>query len=482
MGDEIASSQFDEADFARYRERLRAETELLAEWFAGGRFHDDGYRAGYELEIWLVDENRQPAACNEIFLERLDSELASPELARFNVEINSTPQVLRDHAFSRFHDELTRTWQQCQATARDMAVDVCAIGILPTVRNEDLNLGNMSHMARYRALNRQVLHLRRGRPLTFDINGVEHLRVAHRDVMLESAATSFQIHLQGPAAEAARLFNTAILLSAPMVALCANSPFLFGRLLWEETRIPLFEQAVATGGFEGARFGPVRRVTFGDHYLRESLMECFRENLEHYPIMLPEHFDDPPEAMRHLRLHNGTIWRWNRPLIGFDAEGRPQLRVEHRVVPSGPSLIDAIANTAFFCGACVALAQRNVAVQPSLDFGKARDNFYAAARLGLRAQLSWQGEEGSAGVRRVSARELLMELLDLAADGLAQLGIASADIDEYLGVIRRRLEANTNGSTWQRAWVERHGRDMAALTKAYMERQFSGEPVHEWSV
>ncbi|HEB57734.1 MAG TPA: glutamate--cysteine ligase [Gammaproteobacteria bacterium] len=476
MGDEIASSQFSDEDFARYRERLRAETELLAQWFEAGYFHDDGYRAGYELEIWLVDENQQPAPCNEDFLEKLHSDLASPELARFNVELNSTPQALQDHAFSRFHDELTRTWQQCQATARDMQADICAIGILPTVRNEDLNLGNMSQMARYRALNRQVLHLRSGKPLTFDINGVEHLRVVHRDVMLESAATSFQIHLQGSTQESARLYNSAILLSAPMVALSANSPFLFGKLLWEETRIPLFEQAVATGGFEGAKFGPVRRVTFGDRYVRDSLLECFQENLEHYPVMLPEHFDAPVEAMRHLRLHNGTIWRWNRPLIGFDTAGRPQLRVEHRVVPAGPSLIDAIANTAFFCGACVATARQATAVQPALDFGSARDNFYAAARLGLRAQLKWT--DG----RRLPARELLCELVELAEDGLDFLGIASADINEYLGVIRARLAAATNGSVWQRAWVEKHGRDMAALTRAYMERQFSGEPVHEWSV
>ncbi len=477
MGDEIGRSVFDADDFERFRTRLRTETTVLAERFSASRFDWQQPVAGFELEAWLLDGHLDPLPSNEQFLHLLNSPLASPELARFNVEVNSTPRPIKDHVFSAVHDELNTTWQQCRTAAAKMDAQVCAIGILPTVTNEALTLANMSQMERYRALNRQVLHLRKGKPLVFDINGVEHLRVVHRDVMLESAATSFQIHLQVAPQHSVRQFNTAMLLSGPMVALCANSPYFFGKDLWDETRIPLFEQAVATGGYDGAAFGPIRRVTFGTSYVRDSLMECFQENLDHYPVMLPVTFDEPVENMRHLRLHNGTIWRWNRPLIGVDEQGRAHLRIEHRVVPAGPSLIDTVANLAFFYGALANLSLRDPPLYQELDFGVARDNFYRAARRGLRANMKWSdGWQGS-------ARDLLLHhLLPAAADGLQQLDVSSADIKEYLAVIEGRLTTGFNGSHWQRAFVARHGRDMRKLTAAYLERQLEGKPVHEWTI
>ena len=477
MGDEIARSEFSVEDFERYRLHLQRETELLSEWFKEEQFVDEPLKAGFELEAWLIDKDLEPAPINTEFLERLNNPLASPELALFNVEINSTPRTVQDHFLSAFHDELTTTWRDCIKTAASLDAKLCAIGILPTVKDEDLNLANMSHMTRYRALNKQVLRMRKGKPIVIDINGVEHLRVIHRDVMLESAATSFQIHLQVPLDRSVRYFNTAMVLAAPMVALCANSPYLFGKELWSETRIPLFEQAVPTGGFEGAAFGPIRRVTFGNSYVKDSIMECFQENLDHYPVMLPEQFEDEIEAMRHVRLHNGTIWRWNRPLIGFDALGKPHLRLEHRVVPSGPSIPDTIANAAFFYGVCAALATDEEPIYEQLDFVKSRDNFYNAARLGLRAMLDW--EDGWHG----SALELLQSiLLPLAKKGLEQLGVAQSDIQEYLSIIDARLVSGINGSAWQQAFVKRNGHDMYALTAAYLERQQSGSPVHEWTI
>ncbi|UCE89184.1 MAG: glutamate--cysteine ligase, partial [Pseudomonadota bacterium] len=429
MGEEIAKSEFSTADFARYQAKLEEETALLTRWFEEARFADDPPVSGFELEAWLVDEQHLPAPLNERFLQILDSELASPELARFNIEVNSTPRPLRGHVFSAQYSELQDTWRQCRNAAHRLDTEVVMIGILPTVSNEQLNLANMSRMARYRALNRQVLRTRGGKPFVLDIHGEEHLRLTHRDVMLESAATSFQIHLQIAPQHAVRCFNAAVVLAGPMVALCANSPFLFGKDLWDETRIPLFEQSVASGGYEGAASGPIRRVTFGSGYARSSLAECFQENLAHYPVLLPEHFDESPERMCHVRLHNGTIWRWNRPLIGFDAQGAPHLRVEHRVVPAGPSLPDTIANAAFFYGVLAALAAQDQPVESRLEFERARDNFYRAARYGLRASLTWL--DG----RQVGVRELLRRLLPVAREGLARLGVADADSSEFLEII-----------------------------------------------
>ncbi len=478
MGEEILSSQFSSEDHARFRARLEEETRLLRQYFDEQQFSSAAPVAGFELEAWLLDTDQlRPLAINERFLRQLDSPLASPELASFNFELNNIPRSLSGHVFSGMYNELRQQWQQCREVAKQFEAELLIIGILPTLNNDDLSLGNMSNMARYRALNREALRRRKGRPLVFDINGREHLRIAHRDVMLESATTSFQIHMQMNQALSVRLFNASQILSAPMVALTANSPFLFGKDLWDETRIPLFEQAVAVGGFEDAAFGPIHRVSFGDAYVRASLMECFSDNLAHYPVLLPVEFDEAPSHLHHLRFHNGTIWRWNRPLIGFDANGNIHLRLEQRVVPAGPTIIDSIANAAFFYGAVYALANEETAPEQRLLFNHVRDNFYRAARLGLGASFNWFDD------RQVNARELLLEsLLPLAGSGLQQLGVALTDSQEYLQIIEQRLRNNINGACWQRAWVAKHGRDMQALTEAYLKRQESGDPLHGWTI
>ena len=477
MGEEIQTSQFDEQDQARFHAALLKETDTLRRYFETGRFEQSGGIAGFELEAWLIDSLQRPVSGNEEFLRLFDSPLASPELASFNIEVNGTPRHLSGHAFSAMHNELNETWRRCQQTAARLDARVVMCGILPTVQNDDLNLANMSKMERYRALNREVVRMRQGKPIVLDINGQEHLKLTHRDVMLESAATSFQIHLQMHPAESVRLFNASLALSAPLVALSANSPYLFGKDLWDETRIPLFEQSVAVGGFAGAKFGPIRRVGFGSGYVRHSLMECFTENLQHYPILLPVDLSSEPQKFAHLRLHNGTIWRWNRPLVGFDEAGQVHMRLEQRVVPAGPTVIDEIANAAFYYGAVAELAGQALPIESQLEFDRARDNFYNAARLGLRSVCSWAQD------KPIPMRELILkQLLPMAASGLDKLGIAHDDRDQYLGIICERVESGANGAHWQRAWVEKHGRDMAALTAAYVERQQTGEPVHDWTV
>jgi hypothetical protein len=308
MGEEIDVVQFSEEDYLRFQRKLQEENRLLHQWFSQDKMDDRKPVAGFELEAWLLDENYRPAPLNEAYLQKLASPLASPELASFNFEVNSTPQDLRAHALSTLYSELVQTWKACQQTAQDMGCQSVMVGILPTLQNEDLNLANMSKMTRYRALNREVIRQRRGKPLVFDINGIEHLHVTHRDVMLEAAATSFQIHIQVAPKKAARFYNASIIASGPMVAVSANSPFLFEKNLWDETRIPVFEQAVAVGGYGGAAFGPIKRVTFGSGYVRNSLLECFDENVDHYPILLPVDYQDDDERLHHLRLHNGTIW------------------------------------------------------------------------------------------------------------------------------------------------------------------------------
>ena len=469
MGQEIADSSFSADDFARFSEHLEAETRTLGRWLEEGRFPSADHVGGFELEAWLVDGEANPMAANDQLLGQLDDPLVVPELAQFNLELNGTPQILRGDALSRFCTELEETWSRCNRVARSNGGRLAMIGILPTVTREHLTLANMSAMNRYQALDEQLERLRGGRPIEIDIAGHDRLQFSHRDVMLESATTSFQIHLRVDAQNAARVYNAAKILSAPVVALSANSPFLFGADLWNETRIPLFEQAVRVGRAEYTN-----RVSFGLGYVG-SIMDCFRANLERYEVLLPRVIEEPEEHLAHLRLHNGTIWRWNRPLVGFDADGAPHLRVEHRVVPAGPTVTDAIANAAFFFGAACALAQRETPPETELPFGHAKHNFYLAARFGLDARIRWLGG------REATVREICQDaLIGLAEEGLRSLGVDGQEISDWLGIVSGRLSSGQTGAVWQRAWVARHGKRLGELTESYLERQESGRPVHLW--
>lgn len=468
MGQEIPDSQFSADAYARFGRRLAYETQRARRAYAEGEFADVGHVAGFELEAWLIDRHFAPVACNQAFLARLADPLVVPELSRFNIEINGTPEALTGKALSKLEAELAATWERCRRAARAEHATVLAIGTLPTLRDADLTPASMSPLRRYAALNRQILAARGGRPLIIEICGSDKLQACHDDVMLEAAATSFQVHLQAPARRISRYLNASTILSAPLVALSANSPFLFERRLWQETRIPLFEQAVDCG-----RTQP-RRVTFGERYAGPDPTAWFADNLLHYPVLLPYESGDAPDCYAHLRLHNGTIWRWNRLLIGFDARDAPHLRIEQRVMPAGPSLIDMIANAAFYYGAAHALATQPRVPESLLPFADARDNFYLAARDGFAARITWL--DG----RKVAVAELLEhKLLPLAREGLRRLDIDAGDIARYLDVIEMRLRTRRNGAAWQLAHHARHG-DFRRLTADYLAQQCSGKPVHEW--
>ncbi len=474
MGQEIFRTHFRKQDFDIYEIHLREETALLSRWFEEHLFPEEGRTGGYEVEAWLIDKDCRPAPINECFIERINDRLVVPELSTFNVELNTNPRSMQGSALSQMHQELDQTWTRCREVSAGFDADMLMIGILPTLTKEDLSLKNISNLTRYRALNEQILRQRKGYPIKLDISGRESLEVSQHDVMLEAAATSFQIHLKVSPAHAARFYNASMILSAPMVALAANSPFLFGCDLWDETRIPLFEQAVSV---RSPRSKFTDRVTFGHGFVQDSLLECFEDNLARFPVLLPETMDDRPEQLSHLRLHNGTIWRWNRPLIGFSDDGTPHLRIEHRVAAAGPSTIDTIANAAFYFGLVYSLGMKNDPPENSLSFDQARTNFYAAARQGLNAHIDWISG------KKVRVRELLLEvLIPLAHEGLVHQDFNQDDIEKYLGVITHRTKNWCNGTAWQRAWVEKYGHDMAALTAAYAEQQRTDMPVHEWNL
>ncbi|MCP5181832.1 MAG: glutamate--cysteine ligase [Pseudomonadales bacterium] len=473
MGDEISHRFFSAEDFTRFRERLDEETSLLRRQFDRGELSPRGDTAGFELEAWLIDKQGNALPENDRFLDRLHSPLVVPELAKFNVELNGSPSALTGRVFTRLHDELDATWSACRRTASGLNAYILAIGTLPTATQALFDAHSMSAMMRYQSLNDRVMALRDGRDLTINIEGDQPLRLHHHDVMLEAATTSFQIHLQCRPPQAVRDFNASMIASAATVAAGANSPLLFGHLLWDESRIPLFEQAVDVGDRYPAR------VSFGDGYIRESLLEIFEENQREHLILIPMVQDTPPARFAHVRFHNGTVWRWNRPLIGFDFDGQVHLRIEHRVVSAGPTTRDCIANAAFYFGLVRGLGLQVVPPETQLPFADARDNFYKAARYGLNAQVVWPDAQGS--LRATGLRRLIAdELLPLARRGLASMDIPDREIEDHLGIIAARVDNSQNGSAWQRRWLTMNDASLHELVLRYRELQDGGDPVHTW--
>lgn len=468
MGKPVANTGFDTADYERFGAELDTETARLERWFAEDRFAEGPTTVGYELEACLVDADYAPADANIKFLERLDMPEAVPELARSNIEFNGRAREIGGRGLECLHAELDDWCARGRRVAGDMGLKLVLIGVLPTLEEHHLTLEHISPSKRYRALNAAVAAQRGTLYVEVAIRGRETYRGYYDSIMAESAATSFQMHISLPPALAVRRYNAGLIASGPLLAVAANAPYLFGRDLWAETRVPIFAQSVDTG--------EIHFVTFGRDYVRESLFELFAENRDRFPVLLPV----PCEAggIEHLLLHNGTIWRWNRPIVGGDiAAGEPpHLRLEHRSLPGGPSVIDMIANCAFFYGLNQALSERDSPPERELPFGAARANFYRAAREGMAAELHWFDGE-------YPARRLFVErLLPLAREGLAALAVDADLAERYLDVIAARVERGLSGAGWQRAWVARHGRDMAAMLAAYIERQASGAPVAEWSL
>lgn len=473
MGQEVDRTRFTAADFARFGARAQEELTLLRRVAKESGLSRAGFVIGFELEAWLVDHGLVPAPINESYLAALADPLVVPELSRFNVELNGTPRALGGDAFSLLASDLDATWRRCLEVSHRMDAALVMIGILPTIRRSDLTLANVSALRRYAALHQQIQRLRAGAPIRLDIDGDEPLQIANAEVMYEAATTSFQVHLQVPAELAVRFYNASLLASAPILAASTNSPFLFGHRLWHETRIPLFEQAVATDA--GTTPPELRRVTFGSGWLRESIVEHFDGVLAHFPALLPYVCDDAAERFSHLRFHNGTIWHWNRPLIGFDPDGTPHVRIEHRGLPAGPSLLDMVANAALYVGLTSGLATLSRPPEHDLPFAAARANFLAAARHGLDAQVTWL--DGSLH----AVRELLLdELLPIACHGLGAQGVASREIERWLGIVEQRVRTGRTGSVWQRQWTERRGPAFQPMLADYLEHQRSGAPVYEW--
>ena len=491
VGEEIASERFSPGDARRFADRCREGLAALATLVDRPGFGAGPPSVGAELEIGLVDEHALPAPVNDAVRRAAGGRAVDLELDRFNLEINSEPVPLAGRPMSAIGDDLADGLEAVGRAAATVGARAVAVGILPTLRRDDLGPGGMSDSARFRALSDGLLGLR-GEPFHIDIDGDEPLRMEWDDITLEGAATGLHVHLQVPPAAFAAAFNAAQTAVAPVLAASCNSPLLLGHLLWHETRVALFGQAIDDRAPIGGAWLP-SRASFGHGWIAGPL-EPFAESVAlHVPILPVLSDEDPGTALAaggtphlaELRMHHGTVWRWNRAV--FAPGDDPHLRIEMRALPGGPSMIDMRANIAFLVGLTVALAPQMGWMARSMPFDYARRNFYAAARDGLGAALLWPSAEAPSP-RPAPAAELVSRLLPVARVGLLGFGVAPPEADELLAVVAARVASGQTGSVWQRralASLER-GRErpaaLAALTEAYIERSAAGAPVHEWDV
>ncbi len=463
---------------------LAALERMLAE----GRIESGARRVGAEQELFLVTRGARPALLALPVLERLQGRNFTTELAQFNLEANLSPRFLAGDGLARMEGELVGALEEAREAARAEGAELAMVGILPTLVQSDLSLESLTPRQRYRALNDALCRRRQGPSYRLRIEGIDELMVEHESVMLEACNTSFQAHLQVSGPEFAAVYNAAQAVLAPVVAAASNSPLLFGKRLWAETRIALFQQSLDTRGTSAHLREVPPRVRFGDHWVEDSVMELFQEDLARFPVLVATEMEEDAvdsldrgelPRLRALQLYNSTVYRWNRPCYGI-TDGRPHLRIECRALPSGPSPLDEMANAAFWIGATLGVAETFGHIRERMDFDDARGNFLAAARQGLNAALMWDGTP-------VAAPRLILDtLLPLAREGLEGAGVDGEVVERYLGTIRDRVASGQNGATWmvrslaamkdQGVRTER----LAALTHALIRHQQEGAPVHEW--
>ena len=490
MGEQNVKQNTDDATRQAFMKSLLDEVHALERMLDKGMIESGKRRIGAEQEMFIINQAQKPALRALDILEKIEDDRFTHEIGLFNLEANLSVQNFAGDSLRRMEEEAQEIYRLSRESAAEIGCDIALVGILPTLTRENLGLDSMVPTTRYHALN-DALRSLRGDDFQFTINGVDQLTVKHDNVMLEACNTSFQVHFQTGPDEFVQLYNIAQAVTGPLMAAAVNSPILLGRRLWHESRIAVFEHSIDSRSQAHQARGLKPRVHFGDRWLNESVVEIFKEDIARFRVILTTETEDDPLAMveagkapllNALRLHNGTVYRWNRPCYGVH-NGIPHLRIENRVIPSGPTVLDEMANAAFFFGMMSGMVARYTDIREVLNFDDVKANFLAAARDGIRAQMNWADE------RQLTAQELILEeLLPLAEEGLQEAGIDEGDIDRYLGVIRERVAMRRTGSRWileslqnmkERGTLDQR---LRCLVSNMVDQQSGGMPISQWTL
>jgi len=490
MGEErvqLAKSREQIQDFIKYLLKdIRAMERMLKE----GWFEIDKTRIGAEQELCLVDKNAKPASLSLDVIDQMGDPDFTTELALFNIEMNLAPLDFSGKSLSKMEETILNKIDKLREAVDAMGGEVVLAGVLPTIRKSDLDLKNLTPLPRYKALCDAINNLR-GTEYDLRIQGMDELLMRFDSPLLEACNTGFQVHLQVKPDEFVQKYNYAQSIAGPVLAVAVNSPLLFGKRLWHETRIALFQQSVDTRQVGDHLRDSSPRVTFGNEWLKNSILDIYKEDIARYRVILSadvkEDVDDliekgePPKLMA-LQVHNGTVYRWNRPCYGI-SNGKAHLRIENRVFPSGPTVTDEIANASFWLGLLNGMQDAYPDISEVMDFDHAKMNFFAASKLGLDTKFRWTNN------KRYTAVDLIVnELLPIARKGLQNANIDEGDISSYLDLIGERAEAAQTGSYWMLnsygSLIKDMPREQAltAVTNAMIKNQKKGEPVHKWGL
>ncbi|NND59460.1 MAG: hypothetical protein HKN49_04255, partial [Gammaproteobacteria bacterium] len=488
MGEKRIHGKLEEDSAREFTRAILNDLNALERMITDGLIEDGIRRVGAEQEMALVDRRGCAAPVAQGMMQILhDDPRFQTEVALFNLEANLDPQTLGGPFLRHLEHELNDVLTAARRAASDIEADVVLTGILPSLRRSDVTRDNLTPEPRYALLDTVSLAAQDGE-IRIAVDGLDRFEGRFDTVVVEGVNTSLQLHLQVNVGDAARLYNLAQLITAPLLAASTNSPVIMGKRIWHETRVAVFERALddRTGSKLGR--GVPTRVGFGSSWLQDSLVELFKDNIARFPIIMTREIETDPmqeldrgeiPKLKALNLHNGTVWRWNRPCFGL-TDGVPHLRIENRILPAGPTVLDEVANSALFYGLIVGLDDSYGEVKERLQFSQARENFIASAHYGLDARYTWL--DG----RRTGARELLLgELLPAARKGLASIAVPDEDIDRYIGVVEQRVESGRTGSSWLMEGLSEVPEDeRPALSRhavsLMLERQQADAGVHEW--
>ncbi len=490
MGLEIDKTDFTAEDFEQFGTRLQENLKALEMVLARPGFGEGELSFGAELELYIVDKNCRPLHINQEIIAKLKDPQLTLELNRYNLEYNFSPVLVKDNCFAATQAEALAAIDKINGAAAEWGGNVVPVGILPTLDQSDTGYHAMTKLSRFEALTKELTDIRGG-PFTIAIEGEDKLQLAMDDVTLEGANTSFQVHLRVPAAEFADFYNAMQLVTPLAVAMAANSPTLFGHKLWQETRIPLFKQSIDCRPQDSLHPIPAR-VNFGNNWIRESAYELFAESALLYRPILPDCSEEDPIAvaksggtpsLHEMRLHQGSIWLWNRPV--YDPTGAGHLRIELRAFPAGPSIVDMLANAALAIG-LAKLMQPNIRqLLPAIPFTYAIANFYRAAQSGLAADLFWPSLKQSQPEYK-SVPQILKELIPHLSENLDAMGFVENDYKALIDVIDERLATGQTGAQWQLNKLAELRKDMhkrEALTEMFTQYQRNSAaniPVAQW--
>lgn len=494
MGEQKVSMVKSDNQMQRFVRNLLNDVKALEYMLENNWFESDVVRIGAEQELVLADNaTLKPSTVNMEVLETTkEYPWLDTELAKFNLETNLTPRIFSDDALRQLEEEGLYQLGIIREKLKPFRTKVILTGILPTLRKFDLEMENLTPKPRYYALMESINNQLQGSAYELRLTGIDEILVKHNSPLLEACNTSYQVHLQVSPENFPCLYNISQALAAPVMAIAANSPIVFGKRLWHETRIALFQQALDTRTTHDHMRERSPRVHFGSRWVDDSILDIYKEDIARFRVLLAGDDEEDSLAMvkkgevpklRALQVHNSTVYRWNRPCYGISENGKPHLRIENRVLPSGPTVLDEVANAAFWLGAMVGMSEHCKDVRNRLSYEDVRDNFAKAAKFGIDSEFNWFDDQ------KVGACDLILEeLLPMARQGLKKQNINPEDIDRYLNVIEERAKLHMNGARWQlRAFTRLKNsitRDEAVtvLTAAIVKNQEKEIPVHKWAL